>query len=103
MVTIENNQACFVVLWRKLERTRRLLTGQYKRFCIRNVLKAWFGYEADDDFIWEVCRVPLVRAGRLERTACTFALSAQTSRTIKSDCGGEDGHQLLENQSESPR
>ena len=57
MVTIENNQACFVVLWRKLERTRRLLTGQYKRFCIRNVLKAWFGYEADDDFIWEVCRL----------------------------------------------
>ena len=57
MVTIENNQACFVVLWRKLERTRRLLGGQYKRFCIRNVLKAWFGYEADDDFIWEVCRL----------------------------------------------
>ena len=25
------------------------------RFCIRNVLKAWFGYEATDDFIWEVC------------------------------------------------
>ena len=42
-------------LWRKLERTRRLLGGQYKRFCIRNVLKAWFGYEANDDFIWEVC------------------------------------------------
>ena len=57
MITIENNQTCFVVLWRKLERTRRLLTGQYKRFCIRNVLKAWFGYEADDDFIWEVCRL----------------------------------------------
>ena len=43
------------MLWRKLERTRRLLGGQYKRFCIRNVLKAWFGYEANDDFIWEVC------------------------------------------------
>ena len=42
-------------LWRKLERTRHLLGGQYKRFCIRNVLKAWFGYEATDDFIWEVC------------------------------------------------
>ena len=38
-----------------LERTRLLLGGQYKRFCIRNVLKAWFGYEATDDFIWEVC------------------------------------------------
>ena len=52
---IENNQEYFVQLWRRLERTRRLLGGQYKRFCIRNVLKAWFGYEASDDFIWEVC------------------------------------------------
>ena len=49
--------AHFVQLWRKLERTRCLLGGQYKRFCIRNVLKAWFGYEATDDMIWEVCRL----------------------------------------------
>ena len=55
MIEIQNNQECFVQLWRKLERTRHLLGGQYKRFCIRNVLKAWFGYEATDDFIWEVC------------------------------------------------
>ena len=53
---IQNNQACFVQLWRRLERTRHLLGGQYKRFSIRNVLKAWFGCEATDDFIWEVCR-----------------------------------------------
>ena len=52
---LNNTQECFVQLWRKLERTRLLLGGQYKRFCIRNVLKAWFGYEATDDFIWEVC------------------------------------------------
>lgn len=52
---IENTQACFVVLWRRLERTRQLLGGQYKRFCIRNVLKQWFGFEATDDMIWEVC------------------------------------------------
>lgn len=52
---IQNNQECFVLLWRKLERTRRLLTCQYKRFCIRNVLKVWFGPLATDDFIWEVC------------------------------------------------
>jgi hypothetical protein len=57
MMTIENNQVCFVQLWRMLERTRRLFGGQYKRYCIRNVLKAWFGYEATDDFIWEVCRL----------------------------------------------
>ena len=42
-------------LWLRLERTRRLLGGQYKRFCIRNVLKSWFGHEANDNFIWEVC------------------------------------------------
>ena len=50
----------FVELWRKLERTRRLLGGQYKRFCIRNVLKAWLGSEATDDFIWQVCRLAAV-------------------------------------------
>ena len=55
MIRIENNQECFVLLWRRLERTRQLLGGQYKRFCIRNVLKQWFGFEATDDMIWEVC------------------------------------------------
>ena len=55
MMNVENNQECFVQLWRMLERTRRLLGGQYKRFCIRNVLKSWFGHKANDDFIWEVC------------------------------------------------
>ena len=55
MVEIQNNKDCFVQLWRKLERTRRLLGAQYKRFCIRRVLKSWFGFEATDDYIWEVC------------------------------------------------
>ena len=55
MIDIKNTQECFVQLWLRLERTRRLLWGQYKRFCIRRVLKTWFGGEADDDFIWEVC------------------------------------------------
>ena len=57
MFEVQNNQECFVVLWRKLERTRRLLRGQYKRFCIRNVMKSWFGIEATDNCIWEVCRL----------------------------------------------
>ena len=57
MVKIENNQDCFVQLWLRLERTRRHLGGQCKRFCIRNVLKAWFGGEATDDMIWEVCHL----------------------------------------------
>ena len=57
MVKIENSQECFVQLWLRLERTRRLLGGQYKRFCIRNVLKVWFPAEANDDFIWQVCHL----------------------------------------------
>ena len=60
MIEIQNTQECFVVLWRMLERTRRLLGGQYKRFCIRRVLKTWFGVEATDDFIWEVCHTAVV-------------------------------------------
>ena len=57
---IQNTQACFVQLWLRLEHTRRLLQGQCKRYCIRNVLKSWFGYEANDDFVWEVCHKALV-------------------------------------------
>ncbi len=41
----------------KLERTRRLLGMRCKRYCIRNILKAWFGGEATDNFIWEVCHL----------------------------------------------
>ena len=59
-VKIENNKECFVQLWLLLERTRRMLGAQYKRFCIRNVLKAWFGVQATDDFIWEVCHNTVV-------------------------------------------
>ena len=56
MITITNTQECFVQLWRKLERTRCLLGGQCRRFCIRNVLKSWMGTEATDNLIWDVCR-----------------------------------------------
>ena len=52
---IQNDKESFVLLWRMLERTRHLLAGQYKRFCIRNVLKTWFGVRATDEFIWQVC------------------------------------------------
>ena len=60
MINVENTQECFVQLWQRLERTRRLLGGQNKRFCIRNVLKVWFGCEATDDFIWNICRLAAV-------------------------------------------
>jgi hypothetical protein len=49
-----------VQLWLRLERTRRLLGGQGRRFCIRRVLQSWFGPEATDDFIWEVCSKTVV-------------------------------------------
>ena len=55
MIDIRNDYECFVELWRQLERTRQMLGMQYKRFCIRRVLVSWFGSEATDDFIWEVC------------------------------------------------
>ena len=32
MIVIQNNQACFVQLWLRLERTRQLLYRQCKRF-----------------------------------------------------------------------
>ena len=57
MINIQNTQECFVQLWRRLERTRQLLRGQCKRFCIRRILKSWFPAEANDDFIWEVCHL----------------------------------------------
>ena len=53
--SVQNTQACFVQLWLRLERTRLRLQEQHCRFCVRNVLKMWFGTEATDDFIWEVC------------------------------------------------
>ena len=55
MNEIRNDYECFVALWRQLERTRQMLGMQYRRFCIRRVLVSWFGSEATDDFIWEVC------------------------------------------------
>ena len=73
---IENNHACFVELWLRLERTRRLLGCQCKRFCIRNVLKSWFGGEANDRMIWEVCTQ---RTDGVGRTAATLALSPPAS------------------------
>ena len=57
---ITNDEQCFVQLWLQLERTRRLLASRYKRYCIRNILKDWFGPKATDDFIWEVCNLTVV-------------------------------------------
>ena len=57
MIEVQNNKACFVQLWLQLERTRQLLRGQCKRFCIRRILKSWFPAEANDNFIWEVCNL----------------------------------------------
>ena len=52
---IQNTQECFVQLWLRLERTRQLFKRQFKCFYVRRVLQEWFGAEATDEFIWEVC------------------------------------------------
>ncbi len=54
-MNIEKKLAYYVQLWVRLERTRRLLKRNCKRFCIRNVLKMWLGPRATDYFIWQVC------------------------------------------------
>ena len=56
-IDIRNNKECFVALWLQLERTRQLFGMQYKRFCIRRVLRSWMPTEATDEFIWAVCRL----------------------------------------------
>lgn len=57
MMNIDNNEACFVRLWLRLEYHRRWCELRCKRYCIRSLLKSWFGARADDDFIWEVCHL----------------------------------------------
>lgn len=59
---IENNKQTFVRLWLMLERTRMVLRLQYKRFCLRNIIKLWneygiisFGAYAPDEYIFEIC------------------------------------------------
>ena len=54
---IQNTKESFVALWQQLERTRQLFGRQYKRFCIRRVLRSWMPTEATDEFIWEVCHI----------------------------------------------
>ncbi len=59
-MNIENNQACFVRLWRLLRRTGQRFKELHKPFCIRRILQEWFGTQATDDFIWEVCSYIIV-------------------------------------------
>ena len=75
IMDIQNNQACFVQLWLQLERTRQLFKRQFKYFCVRRVLQEWFGAEATDDFIWEVCQ----RASSDEKQVCGYDLLEKPS------------------------
>ena len=52
---IQDTETCYLQLWLMLDSTRLSLREQYKRYCIRNILKEWFDAAATDDFIWEVC------------------------------------------------
>ena len=47
--------------------------------------------------------LPSVRAGGLGRVASALALSAQAPRTLAGYRCHQDGHQLLQDKSESPR
>ena len=67
-IDIQNNQECFVQLWLRLERTRQLFNEQCKCFCIRRVLQEWFGADATDDFIWQVCNI----ASKDEELICGY-------------------------------
>ncbi len=55
MIEIDNSRECFVNLWTQTERCREELMERHRRFCPRRVLQLWYGPEATDDFIWEVC------------------------------------------------
>ena len=52
---IENTETCFLQLWLQLDITSQELERNCKRLCIRHILESWFGSQATDDFIWEVC------------------------------------------------
>ena len=52
---IEDTETCYLQLWLMLDITRQELWEHCKRYSISNVLKSWFGHQATDDFIWEVC------------------------------------------------
>lgn len=54
-IEIRNTRKGYVELWRELERTRQVFEVEYRRFCIRRILRYWFGSEATDEFVWEVC------------------------------------------------
>lgn len=79
---IENNQECFVQLWLRLEHTRRLLEGRYKRFCIRSVLKSWFGLRGNRRL--HLGSLLKMQSGRLEQLTAADALSASESRNAPS-------------------
>lgn len=52
---VQDTETCYIQFWILLEHTRKILRDHYKRYCIRNILKYWFGPAATDDFIFEVC------------------------------------------------
>lgn len=55
IMKIEDNLECYVQLWEKLEETFRAFRRDYKRFCVRSILKTWLGRSTSEMFLWEVC------------------------------------------------
>lgn len=52
---IEPTKECFVQLWRELYETYREFEHDYRRFCVRSILRSWLGRETPETFIHDVC------------------------------------------------
>lgn len=52
---IEDKLECYVKLWEKLDQTYREFDREYRRFCVRSILRSWLGRETPETFIREVC------------------------------------------------
>lgn len=54
---IDDSLACYEMLWKKLETTRTQFLGQYKRYCIRNIVRSWLPAQSTELFLWNVCNL----------------------------------------------
>lgn len=44
-------------LWLKLNETFKAFQHDYKRFCVRNIVRSWMGRGVSENFLWEVCTI----------------------------------------------
>lgn len=51
---IENNKACFIQLWKQLDETYKAFRRDYKRFCMRSIVRNWLPQWVTEDRLWEI-------------------------------------------------